>query len=128
MSKKILVIDDEEIIRKFLKIHLVKNGFEVKEAADGEQAIEQLKKENFDLLICDIIMPKKNGLEVLQEVRSNPKTRDIPLIFLTAKNQDSDVFKGYELGATYYITKPFTKSQLLFGVNLMFENKSKSVR
>jgi DNA-binding response OmpR family regulator len=128
MSKKILVIDDEEIIRKFLKIHLVKNGFEVKEAADGEQAIEQLKKDNFDLIISDIIMPKKNGLEVLQEVRSNPKTRDIPVIFLTAKNQDSDVFKGYELGATYYITKPFTKSQLLFGVNLMFDNKSKSVR
>ena len=88
MSKKILVIDDEEIIRKFLKIHLVKNGFEVKEAADGEQAMEQLKKDNFDLIISDIIMPKKNGLEVLQEVRSNPKTRDIPVIFLTAKNQE----------------------------------------
>lgn len=120
MSKKILIIDDEETIRKFLRIHLVKNGYEVKEAADGEEAIEQLEREYFDLLICDIMMPKKDGWEVLRDVRSHPKTRDIPVIFLTAKDQDSDMFKGYELGASYYITKPFTKSQLLFGINMLF--------
>lgn len=120
MSKKILIIDDEETIRKFLRIHLVKNGYEVKEAADGEEAIEQLERDNFDLLICDIMMPKKDGWEVLRDVRSHPKTRDIPVIFLTAKDQDSDMFKGYELGASYYITKPFTKFQLLFGINMLF--------
>lgn len=120
MSKKILVIDDEETVRKVLRIHLGKDGYEVREAGDGEEAIEQLKKNNFDLLICDIMMPKMDGWEVLRAVRSHPRTKDIPVIFLTAKDQDSDMFKGYEMGANYYVTKPFTKSQLLFGVNLMF--------
>jgi len=119
MGKKILVVDDEEIVRKGLKIHLTKSGYNVEEAADGEEAIEWMKKNNFDLLICDIMMPKKDGWEVLKFVRSQTRTEDLPVIFLTAKSQDSDMFEGYERGANYYITKPFTKSQLLFGVNLM---------
>jgi len=121
MSKKILIVDDEEAIRKFLKIHLVKLGYEVKEAADGEQALEQLGKDNFDLLICDIMMPKKDGWEVIKQCKSNPKMKNIPVIVLTAKDQDSDMFKGYDLGANYYMTKPFTKDQLLYGLKLMFE-------
>jgi len=120
MSRKILIVDDEEVIRKFLKIHLAKLGYEVKEAGDGEQAIEQLGKDNFDLLICDILMPKKNGWEVIKEAKSNPKTKDMPVIVLTAKNEDSDMFKGYDLGANYYMTKPFSKAQLLYGLQLMF--------
>jgi two-component system alkaline phosphatase synthesis response regulator PhoP len=120
MSKKILVVDDEEVIRKFLRIQLAKLGYEVKEAADGEQALEKLGKDDFDLLICDIIMPNKNGWEVLREVKSNPKTRGIPVIVLTARQEDPDMFKGYDLGASYYMTKPFTKDQLLYGLKLMF--------
>jgi CheY-like chemotaxis protein len=120
MNKKILVVDDEEVIRKFLRIQLAKLGYEVKEAADGEQALEKLGKDDFDLLICDIIMPNKNGWEVMREVRSNPRTKDIPIIVLTAKNEDSDMFKGYDWGANYYMTKPFTKAQLLYGLKLMF--------
>jgi len=120
MGKRILIIDDEEIIRKFLRINLLKWGYEVKEAMDGLQALEQLGNDNYDLLICDILMPNKNGWEVLKEVRLNPKTKDIPVIVLTAKNEDSDMFKGYESGANYYITKPFTKDQLLFGLKMMF--------
>ena len=119
MAKRVLIVDDEEIIRKFLRINLLKWGYEVKEAVDGLQALEQLGKDNYDLLICDILMPNKNGWELLKEVRSNPKTEDIPVIFLTAKNEESDMFKGYELGANYYITKPFTKDQLLYGLKLM---------
>jgi CheY-like chemotaxis protein len=120
MSKKILVVDDEEVIRKFLRIQLAKLGYEVKEAADGEQALEKLGKDDFDLLICDIMMPKKDGWEVIKEVKSNPKTRGIPVIVLTAKQEDPDMFKGYDLGASYYMTKPFTKDQLLYGLKLMF--------
>jgi len=120
MGKKVLIVDDEEIIRKFLRINLLKLGYEVKEAIDGVQALEQLGNDNYDLLICDILMPNKNGWEVLKEVRSNPKTKDIPVIVLTAKNEDTDMFKGYELGTNYYMTKPFTKEQLLFGLKLMF--------
>lgn len=127
MGKKVLVVDDEEVVRKFLIIHLVKWGYEVKEAVDGEEALEQLGNEDFDLLICDILMPNKDGWQVLKEVRSNPKTKDIPVIVLTAKDEDSDMFKGFELGANYYITKPFTKAQLLYGIQLMFEGNSESL-
>jgi DNA-binding response OmpR family regulator len=118
MGKKVLVVDDEEVIRKLLRIHLVKWGYDVKEAVDGEEALEQLDKEDFDLLICDIMMPNKDGWEVLKEVRSNPKTKDMMVIVLTIKNEDADMFKGYNLGANYYITKPFTKAELLYGIQL----------
>ena len=128
MKKKILIVDDEEVIRKFLKIHLDKLGYEVMEAGDGVQAIEQLGKDDFDLLICDILMPKKNGWEVIKEVKSNPKTKAIPVIVLTAKNEDSDMFKGYDLGVNYYMTKPFTKAQLIYGLRLMFGDPPEEIR
>ena len=127
MGKKVLVVDDEEVIRKFLRIHLDKWGYEVKEAVDGAEALEQLGNEDFDFILLDIIMPKKDGWQVLEEMRSNPKTKDIPVIVLTAKNEDDDMFKGYDLGANYYITKPFTKGQLLNGIQLMFEGNSESL-
>ena len=120
MGKKVLIVDDEEIIRKFLRINLLKLGYEVKEAMDGVQALEQLGKDTYDLLISDVLMPNKNGWEVLKAVRSNPKTKDLPVILLTAKNEDADMFQGYELGANYYMTKPFTKDQLLYGLKMMF--------
>ena len=119
MKKKILIVDDEEVVRNFLKIHLAKLGYEVTEAADGVQAMEQFGKDDFDLLICDILMPKKDGWEVIREVKSNPKTKAIPVILLTARNEDSDIIKGYDLGANYYMTKPFTKAQLIYGLKLM---------
>jgi DNA-binding response OmpR family regulator len=120
MAMKILIADDEEVIRKFLRINLTKQGYEVEEAEDGVQAIERLNQSNIDLFICDIMMPNKNGWEVLEEMKSNPKMKDIPIIVLTSKNEEADMFKGYDLGASYYMTKPFTKDQLLYGVKLMF--------
>ncbi len=120
MGKKILIVDDEEVIRKFLKINLVKWGYEVQEAMDGVQALEELTKDTYHLLISDVLMPKKNGWELLKAVRSNPRTRDMLVMLLTAKNEDGDMFQGYELGANYYMTKPFTKDQLLFGLKMMF--------
>ncbi len=124
MNKRVLVVDDEEVIRRMIKIHLGKLGCDVKEAVDGEEAIEQLRQNDFDLLICDILMPKKDGWEVLGEVKSNEKTKDLAVIVLTAKNEDNDMFKGYNLGANYYMSKPFTKEQLIYGVGLMFEKDS----
>ena len=124
MSKRILIVDDEEVIRKFLKIHLSKLGYEVAEAEDGEKAIEKIRGGKFDLIICDVMMPNKNGWEVIKEVKSNPELNEIPIILLTAKNDEVDMFKGYELGANYYMTKPFTKDQLLYGLKLMFEEAS----
>jgi DNA-binding response OmpR family regulator len=119
MGKRVLVVDDEEMIRKFLRIHLSKWGFEVREAGDGVQAVEELSNDDFDLLICDIMMPTMDGWQVLKEVKSNPRTKDMPVIFLTAKDRAADIVKGYELGVDYYITKPFTKAQLLEGLKLV---------
>lgn len=124
MNKKILVVDDEEVIRKFLKIHLAKLGYEVTEAEDGQKAMEKIGEGKFDLIICDVMMPNKNGWEVVKEVKSNPEISEIPIILLTAKNDDVDMFKGYELGANYYMTKPFTRDQLIYGLKLMFEEES----
>jgi DNA-binding response OmpR family regulator len=128
MKRKILIVDDEEVIRKTLRVHLDKLGYEVKEAADGEQAIEELGKDDFDLLICDILMPKKDGWEVIKKAKSNSKTKNMPVILLTVKNEDSDVFKGYDLGANYYMTKPFTKAELLYGLRLMFDEAPEQIR
>ena len=126
MSKKILVVDDEEVIRKILGKWLIKSGYKVREASDGNQAIEALENECFDLLILDILMPRKDGWQVLREVKSNPKTKGIAVILLTAKNDDADMFKGYELGASYFITKPFTKAQLFYGLQRMLAKDSES--
>jgi DNA-binding response OmpR family regulator len=118
---KVLIVEDDDVIRKFLRLQLGKWGYLVVEAEDGVAAILKLGKEVFDLIICDIMMPKKDGWELIKEVRLSPKTKGIPVIVLTAKNKDSDMFKGYELGADYYITKPFTKAQLLHGIQLVLK-------
>jgi len=121
MNKRILVVDDEEMIRKILKINLNRQGYEVVEAEDGVKALERIGKEKIDLIICDINMPNKDGWEVVKEVKGNPETSNIPIILLTARTEDADMFKGYELGANYYIPKPFTQDQLLYGIKLMFD-------
>jgi len=128
MKRKILIVDDEDVIRRTLRIHLDKLGYEVREAADGEQAIEELAKGDFDLLICDVLMPKKDGWEVIKEAKSNSKSKNMPVILLTAKNENADMFKGYELGANYYMVKPFTKAQLLYGLRLMFDGSLEEMR
>jgi DNA-binding response OmpR family regulator len=128
MKRKVLIVDDEGVIRNFLRIHLAKLGYDVMEAADGEQAIEELEKSDFDLLICDILMPKKGGWEVIQEVRSNSKTKHLPVIVLKTKNEGTDMSKGYDLGANYYMTKPFTKAELLYGLRLMFDGNLEEIR
>jgi DNA-binding response OmpR family regulator len=128
MKRKVLIADDEEGVRQLLRIHLAKLGYEVREAADGEQAIGELEKDDFDLLICDILMPKKGGWEVIREVRSNSKTKQLPVIVLKAKDDPTDMFKGYDLGANYYMTKPFTKAELLYGLRLMFDGSPEQIR
>lgn len=120
-NEKVLIVEDDEVIRKFLRLQLGKWGYRVQEAEDGVEATLKLGKQDFDLIICDVMMPKKDGWELIKEVKLSPRTKDIPVIVLTAKVKDSDMFKGYELGAAYYITKPFTKAQLLHGIQLVFE-------
>lgn len=124
MSKRILVVEDEEVVRKSLRLMLRKWGHEVTEAGDGEEAILSLARGDFDLMICDVMMPRKDGWQLLQELRSSPKKGNIPVIILTAKGRLADMFKSYQLGATYFMTKPFTKKQLQFGLDLIFSQRN----
>ncbi|SEO42116.1 two-component system, OmpR family, response regulator VicR [Amphibacillus marinus] len=110
MSHKILVVDDEKPIADILKFNLEKEGYEVVCAYDGDEAIELTNKENPDLLLLDIMLPKRDGNEVCREVR---KTHNMPIIMLTAKDSEIDKVLGLELGADDYVTKPFSNREVI---------------
>ena len=110
MSRKILVVDDEKPIANILKFNLVKNGFEVLVAYDGQEAVEIALSEKPDLMVLDVMLPKKDGFQVLREVRQK---LDIPILMLTAKEEEVDKILGLELGADDYITKPFGMREII---------------
>ena len=108
--KKILVVDDEKPISDIVKFNLTKEGYEVFTAYDGEEALEKVEEVNPDLIILDLMLPKKDGLEVAREVR---KTHEMPIIMVTAKDSEIDKVLGLELGADDYVTKPFSNRELV---------------
>ena len=107
--KKILVVDDEKPISDIVKFNLTKEGYEVFTAYDGEEALEKVEEVLPDLIILDLMLPKKDGLEVCREVR---KSHDMPIIMVTAKDSEIDKVLGLELGADDYVTKPFSNREL----------------
>jgi two-component system alkaline phosphatase synthesis response regulator PhoP len=107
MSKKILLADDEPDIVAILKRYLEIDGYSVTVARDGQEALDSINANEFDLLILDVMMPKLNGWEVCKKIKGDPKTSSIPVIILTAKSQDVDALMSYEIGADEYATKPF---------------------
>ena len=102
---KILVVEDEERIRKVIKSFLEKKGYNVKEACDGEEGLDIFYEWNPDLILLDVMMPKKDGYEVCRAVREEKST---PILMLTAKTQEEDEIRGLEIGADDYIRKPFS--------------------
>ena len=110
MSQKILVVDDEQPIADILQFNLEKEGYQVVVANDGDTAIELAESEKPNLILLDIMLPGKDGNEVLREVR---KTQNIPVIMLTAKDAEIDKVLGLELGADDYVTKPFSNRELI---------------
>lgn len=110
MGKKILVVDDEKPIADILKFNLEKEGFEIVMAHDGDEAIEKANEEQPDMVLLDIMLPGKDGLEVCREIRKNS---EMPIIMLTAKDSEIDKVLGLELGADDYVTKPFSTRELL---------------
>lgn len=108
MAKKILVVDDEAHILNILKFNLVKAGYAVVTATNGEEALERIRADRPDLVLCDVMMPKKTGFEVCTEVKADGALRSIPFLLLTAKGQKADEDKGLEIGADAYLTKPFS--------------------
>ncbi len=104
MGKRVLVVDDEKLIVKGIRFSLVQEGFEVDCAYDGEEALEKVRNNEYDVMLLDLMLPKIDGLEVCQQVR---EFSDMPIIMLTAKSDDMDKILGLEYGADDYITKPF---------------------
>ena len=113
MSKTILVVDDEPNIVLSVEFLMKREGFEVKTAGDGHAAIEMLAQSRPDLVILDVMMPRKNGFEVCEEVRADPALRGLPILMLTAKGREAEMKKGLSLGADAYITKPFSTHELV---------------
>jgi DNA-binding response OmpR family regulator len=104
-QKKILIIEDDLVLQKSLKEYLSSEGFEIECASDGEEGIQKAIAEKPDLILLDIILPKKDGYEVLQEVKANPEISHIPVVLLTNLDGITDVEKALELGATTYLVK-----------------------
>ena len=115
----ILVVDDNDDTLRIITKILTSNGFEVAVEKNGRDALSRAFETVPELVILDIMMPEMSGLEALEELRQRPATSAVPVILLTAKSQDEDVIAGYRVGADYYMTKPFTSKQLLYGVRLV---------
>ena len=113
---KILIVDDVMSNVLLLKVLLTNEKFAIATASNGRQALEQVEKENPDLVLLDVMMPDMSGVEVAQHLKSNPNTADIPIIFLTALNSTADIVKGFQVGANDFISKPFNKEELIIRV------------
>jgi twitching motility two-component system response regulator PilG len=118
-KKNITVVDDNPDIITIVRTILEGKGYSVSSASSGPELLDLLKGQTPDLIILDIMMPEMDGLEVLTRLKGMTDTATIPVILLTAKVQYEDVLGGYKLGADYYITKPFTSTQLVNGINLL---------
>ena len=121
MPKKILAVDDERHIVRLVQVNMERAGYQVVTAFDGREAMEKIEADKPDLVILDVMMPYMDGFEVLQTLRQNASTRDLPVIMLTAKAQDADVFRGWQSGVDSYLTKPFNPTELLSFVKRILE-------
>jgi len=120
-KKKILAVDDEKLIVMAIRANLMLEGYEVVTAYDGKEALQKIEEEKPDAVILDVMMPEKNGWDVLREIRANPETEFLPVIMLTALAQDRDVEEGTLLGADVYLTKPFEPTELILALKRVLE-------
>lgn len=121
---KILAVDDERHIARLVQVNLERQGHQVTVAYDGEEALQKVAQERPDLIVCDVMMPRKDGFQVLTELKANPLTASIPVIMLTAKAQDADVFRGWSSGVDCYLTKPFQPTELINFVQRVLDSQS----
>ncbi|MBN8666715.1 MAG: response regulator [Chitinophagales bacterium] len=112
-SKKILVVDDDPYILMSLEFLLKKNGFDVMVARNGTEALDLVEKQVPQIVLLDIMMPDVDGYAICKHIKSHKKLKDAKVVFMSAKSKESDIQKGYDLGASLYITKPFSTRQLL---------------
>ena len=121
MGKRILIVDDEPNIVISLEFLMRKEGFEVAVAGDGEEALAKVASFAPDLVLLDVMMPKKSGFEVCEALRADPDKSELKIVMLTAKGRDTEVAKGLAIGANAYVTKPFSTKDLVARVKTMLE-------
>jgi two-component system, OmpR family, alkaline phosphatase synthesis response regulator PhoP len=126
MPLKILVCDDERHIVRLIQVNLERQGYTVITAFDGKEGLEKVRSEKPDLCVLDVMMPYMDGFEVLKNIRRDPETENLPVIMLTAKAQDKDVFEGYHYGADMYLTKPFNPMELVTFVKRIAQGSNDS--
>jgi DNA-binding response OmpR family regulator len=120
--KKVLAVDDQPQIVRLIQVNLQKAAFEVIPAYDGEEALQKLQEHRPDLVILDVIMPKRDGFDVLRTIKADPETAHTPVIMLTVKAQDADIFEGLKEGAELYLPKPFHPNELVALVRRVLES------
>jgi len=119
MGKKILIVEDDDVVTEAISYNLEWNGYQVEAAADGLSALKLVQKEPPDLIILDIALPKKNGLDLCREIRQTHTTAKLPILMLTARGSEADKEVGLDAGADDYVTKPFQRSELLARVRAL---------
>lgn len=120
---KILVVDDEERIRRLLRMYLERENYEVEEAEDGKEALEKSLEEDYDLIILDLMMPEMDGIEVCKRLRDKKAT---PVIMLTAKGEEANRVQGFEVGTDDYIVKPFSPREVVLRVKALLRRSSRT--
>ncbi len=123
MAMKILVVDDEQLLVKGIRFNLENEGYEVAVAYDGQEAVDLARREDFDLIILDVMMPRKSGTDACMEIRT---FSDVPVIMLTAKSEDSDKLAGFACGADDYVTKPFNILELKARVKALLKRAART--
>ena len=123
MPKKILIVDDEPNIVLSVEFIMIRSGYEVVTAADGEQVMGILAEQAPDLIILDVMMPRKNGFEVCADIRADQRFENLPILMLSAKGRDTEIRQGISMGADAYITKPFSTHELVEKVNELLQSQ-----
>ena len=124
MTATVLIADDEPNILISLEFLLKREGYDVKLARDGQEAVDAIVAHRPDLVLLDVMMPRKTGFDVCQEVRALESVKDTRILMLTAKGRDTDVAKGLALGANAYMTKPFSTKELVDKVRGLLEGRA----
>ena len=122
MVKKILVVDSERQIVRLVGNALRKAGYDVVEAFDGVEALKKVESEKPDMMITEVVLPRMNGFDVLKRLQADPETENMPVIMLTQKAQEADIFAGWQSGVSSYVTKPFNLLEVLTFVGSIFES------
>lgn len=124
LRKFVLIVEDEEDIRELVSYHLLKEGFQVASVASGEEALAVVERQIPDLILLDVMLPGIDGMTVCQRLRAAPRTADVAVMMLTAKSEEADIVRGLNLGATDYVTKPFSPRVLLARVRAVLRRNT----